>query len=182
MRWWSRFNPASQRPDSIAAPSARFAPVRRRGLSLIEVVASLALLASVGVALLSARASHTKQWNRANRRIEAISATDALLAAWSLQSEGMPESGSGELMNSNGASMGMIWRVTTIADETAQWLDAHILRLEVFDDQVAAQSSNTPSVGRSLMPDEPLLTIELLQHLPSRQARDIEPLQATDSR
>ena len=51
-------------------------------MTLVEVVAGLALLGSVLVALLLARAAYLRQWARADRQLQAVAAADELLTVW----------------------------------------------------------------------------------------------------
>ena len=56
--------------------------LRRPGLTLIEVVAGLALLATVLVLVFAARDRVAHQQVRADRRLAAVAAADALVADW----------------------------------------------------------------------------------------------------
>ena len=70
---------------------------RRRGMTLIEVLASLAILSTVLVGLIMAKARHTRQSKEARERIEACHIADQLLQAWWTAPEGVPEDSSGPI-------------------------------------------------------------------------------------
>ena len=67
----------------------------RNGLTLVEVVAGLALLATLLVTILLAFGAHAGQIRQAERRLEAIAVADELLREWSAAG-GIPEVGSHE--------------------------------------------------------------------------------------
>src|SRR3954469_13058968 len=85
----------------------------RRGLTLVEVVAGLALLATLLVAVLGTKARVTRQWAHANRRLEAIAAADKLLAAWWATPATFPRKSSGNVAGDAGLS----WRTTPVGNE-----------------------------------------------------------------
>jgi hypothetical protein len=106
-------------------------------MTLVEVIAGMALLASVLVAMLLARAGYMRQTARANRRLEAVAAADALLTAWHRDpatlhpGSGGPVAGDGQLA----------WRTRLVASAEAESLGARVVRLEVLDERPAASPS-----------------------------------------
>lgn len=103
-------------------------------MTLIEVVASLALLASLLVGLLLAKARYTRQSALADRRIEAVRAVDRLLAAWWAEPARFPRRGTGPI---DGAA-DLSWRTSLVANPTLNELGAQVVRLEVIDDRPGA--------------------------------------------
>jgi hypothetical protein len=103
-------------------------------MTLVEVVASLALLASLLVGLLLAKARYTRQAALAERRIEAARAADRLLAAWWADPPRFPRRGAGQI---DGAA-DLSWRTSLVANPTLGELGAQVVRLEVLDDRPTA--------------------------------------------
>lgn len=100
-----------------------------RGLTLIEVLASLALLGTLLVALVQARGDHLRQWTLAQRKLEAVDAAERLLEAWWADPATLPRSGSGTLDG------GWRWR-TQVREAPAlehEALHAELVRLEVLE-------------------------------------------------
>ena len=113
--------------------------VRRRsrcvGLTLIEVIAGLALLGWLLSAVVLAKARYTRQLAQANRGIEAIEAADSLLASWWQDKADvpLPLSGWGEVPDSNGLN----WRTSQVTNEAVEDLGAVVIRLEITDRQTS---------------------------------------------
>ena len=57
-------------------------PPRRQGLTLIEVVAGLALMSSILVAVLFLKSRYARQQAIADHHLKSLSAADALLSIW----------------------------------------------------------------------------------------------------
>ncbi|MDB5296725.1 MAG: hypothetical protein JWO31_2708, partial [Phycisphaerales bacterium] len=64
-------------------------------MTLIEVIAGLGLMASVLALVFAARQQVARQQVRADRRLAAVAAADALLADWTRDPRTFPRSGSG---------------------------------------------------------------------------------------
>ena len=108
----------------------------RRGATLLELVAGLALLGGILVALLVARGRHLRQWELSQRRLEAITAADALLTQWWQKPEEFPRNATGRIPSERP----LTWHTRTIPSEEAQRLNATIVRLELFE----ARSHSAP--------------------------------------
>jgi prepilin-type N-terminal cleavage/methylation domain-containing protein len=80
---------------------------KRRGLTLIEVVASITLLSTLLAAMLVAFERHSRQIRRAQRTLAATAAADQWLAVWLQDPEGFPSEGSGGIPGSD-----FTWRTT----------------------------------------------------------------------
>src|SRR5436190_9188313 len=77
--------------------SRRPTPARRLAMTLVEVVAGLALLGTLLAAVLVVRARYAHQSAAAERRLQAVAAADALLSAWHRDPPSLPRSGSGHV-------------------------------------------------------------------------------------
>ena len=75
---------------------------QRRGLTLIEVLAGLALMGGVFAAMLIAHGRFMRQRERAQKREAAIEATDRLLQRWWSEDRPWPVHDTGELAKTNG--------------------------------------------------------------------------------
>ena len=64
-------------------------------MTLIEVVGGLALLGTLLVAVLLAKAKYTRQAATADRKLQAVAAADELLTAWRQDPNALPRDGSG---------------------------------------------------------------------------------------
>lgn len=106
----------------------------RRGLTLIEIMAGLAILGSLLVALLLARGRCQRQWDLANRRLEAIAAAEALLAQWWQDPALLPRSAAGTLAEPST----LAWRTQAVANGPVESLGAAVVRLEILDRQSRA--------------------------------------------
>jgi hypothetical protein len=106
-------------------------------MTLVEVIAGLALLGSVLVAMLMARAGYMRQTARANRRLQAIAAADALLTAWHRDPAALHPGSGGELPGDGQLS----WRSRLVPSAEADGLGARVVRLEVLDERPSASAS-----------------------------------------
>jgi len=100
----------------------------RRGLTLIEVVAGLALLASLLVGCLTAYGHHVRQVRQARQRLAAVRAADALLAQWFQESGRIPVAA----QNSFAGAGQLCWRTRLISDPGAELLASQVVRLEIL--------------------------------------------------
>jgi type II secretory pathway pseudopilin PulG len=135
------------------ASTGGIAPLRRSllprsGLTLIEVVAGIALLSTLLVSTMLAYGLHVRQARAAQRRLEAIAAADRLLAGWGASAEHVPTVAQGEVPGDER----LAWHTQVIENPAAATLGAAVIRLEVYD---------------PALPDEsrPLAAVEVL-HFP----------------
>src|SRR5438105_940290 len=98
-----------------------------RAMTLIEVLAGLALLAALLAGIVSVKARATRQWVRADQRLRAIAAADALLGTWWQDPRTFPRAGAGV------APGGGQWRWQTrvVANPNVEALGAQDVRLQV---------------------------------------------------
>jgi type II secretory pathway pseudopilin PulG len=104
---------------------------RLRGLTLVEVVAGLALLSTLLVAVLMTKTRVTRQWAHAQRKLQATAAADRLLSGWWQDVPRFPRHASGAVPG----DAGLAWRTTPVSNPTAAALRASVVRLEVLDDR-----------------------------------------------
>jgi prepilin-type N-terminal cleavage/methylation domain-containing protein len=110
--------------------SIRFSRRRRRGATLIEVIAGLVVLGVLVTSVTLARARAGRQWAEAERRLAAARALDGLVASWFDGSgETIPVAGRGELAGAPGCT----WRTTAYGDPAVRELGAGVVRVEVLD-------------------------------------------------
>jgi hypothetical protein len=124
---------------------------RARALTLIEVVASLAILGTLLVSMLMARQRYSRQWTLAVRKGEAVSAADQLLSEWWRDPRKLPLEGRGVIAG----HPDLMWRTRTMDNRDADALDAQVVRLEVFT-QAERQKGNTQ------VKEKALATVDLL--------------------
>lgn len=119
---------------------------RTTGITLIEVVAALALLASLLVALLAAHDRLGTQTRQAKKRLKAIEAADRLLLQWTAVEPMQIPSAEGEF--GKGADA-LRWQVTTQGERGLEDFGLQVAELRVFS---SGQESNEP----------PLVSVEFL--------------------
>lgn len=133
--------------DSPATLAALRSPFRRRarrrqalGLTLIEVIAGLALLGTLLVAILLAKGRYARQWTLANRRVEAATAADALLSRWWTDIESFPRDDSGRLDGH------LRWRTSRQEVKAIEDLNVGAVRLEILDTRRQDQKTALVSI------------------------------------
>ena len=127
------------------------------GLTLIEVVASVALLSTLLVGLLSSHAKHLRQINTAHRTNQAIELTDQLLARWFASDDPLPRDKASRFAE----NPTLYWRSTVRSQlRDTEWA-CDTLAIEVFsDDQqqplltVVVLDSPEPSVDDEIVQRE----------------------------
>jgi hypothetical protein len=123
---------------------------RRSGLTLVEVVAGLALLATLLVAVLGTKARVTRQWAHANRKLEAVAAADRLLAAWWATPATFPRKNSGSVPG----DAGLNWRTTPVGNDAVRPLGASVVRLEIVDERQPAAAGAVLATVEVVLDDE----------------------------
>ena len=97
-------------------------------MTLVEVVAGLALLGTLLVALLSARAKVTRQYQGAEARLEAVKVAEELLAGWWREVGRFPRNDVGQV--GEGVSR-FVWRTRVIPNQAMEELSSEVVRLEL---------------------------------------------------
>ena len=127
---------------------------RRRGLTLIEVVAGLALLGTLLTTLLLAHSRHARQIRAAQDKLAAVNALDGLLTRWEIERVQVPQRERGDLPGH--PDLG--WRTRPIRNPSADNLQAGVVAIEVFSQDAELN-------------DPPLCSVELLVPKSSPQPR-----------
>ncbi len=117
----------------------------RRGLTLIEVVAGLALMGTLLAAMLSAKSNFTRQHRHAQRVLAAVAAADDLLMNHWQDIRGLEGLGAGGFNQHDD----LIWTATRINDSSANDWYCKIVRVQVMD------AAGGPG-------DPPLVSVDLL--------------------
>ena len=102
---------------------------RRGGLTLIEVVAAIAILGTVLVGIVIAKARHTHQLARAHRLDLAVGAADDLIAGWWLSEAGVPVAADGPI---EGQPL-MNWQTVVAPNAAIEQLGARVVRVSIRD-------------------------------------------------
>ena len=138
-------SPPTPRPP--AQPPAR----RVAGLTLIEVVAGLALLATLLVAVLTTKAKLTRQWASAQQRLRAAGAADALLAEWWRDVKTFPRQASGTVSG----EPRLAWRTQAVPNDAVNRLGASVVQLDVIDDGGGRTAGEVLASVEVVLDDEP---------------------------
>lgn len=100
---------------------------RQRGLTLLEVVAAIAILGTILVGVVLAKARHTRQIAEARQLRGLVEVTDDLLTGWWADKDGVPIEESGEVMRGGT----YVWATRRIANVAVEELGARVVRVEV---------------------------------------------------
>ena len=119
--------------------------LRRPGLTLLEVVASLTLLATLLVGTILAYGSHIDQVKAAQQRLQATQIAERLLVAWYETEAGVPPRDENVIEGTEG----LRWRTMPLDVDDSNLFQARVIRFEIFD----------PSDG---VKPEPLVYVDLL--------------------
>jgi prepilin-type N-terminal cleavage/methylation domain-containing protein len=134
---------------------------QRRGLTLIEVVASLLLLSSLLAGILVAYGRHARQVRRAQQRIQAVASADHMLADWFRASTRVPKASSGSVPGDKK----LRWRTRPVnGTEPQTALDVEVVRLEILEDSEETEREET----------EPLVSIDLVAPVTDRSVETKE--------
>jgi len=136
---WRQAKRFPRSESSTSAPSVR-------GFSLIEVVASLMLMGILMTSALMAYGSHAAQIRKANDRLAAIDACDALISDWMQRPSAFEGHTSGIL---NRPQQQYRWRRFVLNSHAANRFDAQVVRWEMYQ-----QPRNKHS--------EPIVTLDVL--------------------
>ncbi len=153
-------------------PPCNAESARRAGLTLIEVLAGLALMGTILVALVRAKSDSALQWHEANRRLEGIEAAEHLLRRWTTPAPGMTPGIPATSMAGGERSVpleasGSIedyphlrWQTRIVTNPQAEFLGAQVVRLEILRAETLQPAKQ----------DAPLAYVELL--VPSEEPSD----------
>lgn len=131
------------------------------GLTLIEVVAAIAILGTVLVGIVLAQSRHTRQIARAAQVDAAMEAADRQLEDWWASGGGVPIDDRGEV---EGAPLRWISRV--VPNQALERLDARVVRVEFYETGALAGNAG----DRGAAADKPLLMIDLVLPRPKDPA------------
>lgn len=99
-------------------------------MTLVEVVAGLALLGSLLVSLLLAKVGLARQRVEAENRLAAVAAADALLAEWAASDQPVPRHALGHTGTGNRFS----WTTRIVRLKQVADLSMEVIRLELSQD------------------------------------------------
>lgn len=128
---------------------------RRTGLTLIEVVAAIAILGTILVGIVLAKSRHTHQLTLAQWKMEAVRAADELLTHWWTRPEGIPMNEEGVIKH----TPTMRWKTERVTNPSIEKLGAHVARLEIY----TSGARRTELASQ----DGPLITVDLVLPEPS---------------
>ena len=100
---------------------------RCRGLTLVEVVAALALMATLLVAVLAIKSGLARRRAAADRQLRAVAVADRLLADWWQDPTTFPVGRSGR------ADPALAWTTTVVPSPAAARVGGRVVRLDVRD-------------------------------------------------
>ena len=106
--------------------------MRRPGLTLIEVVAALALMATLLVAILTIKSGLSRRRAAADRRLRAVAAADGLLTQWWTDPATFPVDRSGPVA----ADPSLGWATHALPSPTVARLGGRTVRLDIRDPAV----------------------------------------------
>ena len=133
----------------------------KKGLSLIEVLASIALLGVLLSATLVAIGRHTRQVRLAQDRLIALEVADGLLHQWLVQDGGRLEAEEGSVPD----HPAWRWQVTGRIEPGIEHLGAHIGRVEIVK-QRSAQEEEAVLASLEFVSTSPVTAGQLLQKGP----------------
>jgi prepilin-type N-terminal cleavage/methylation domain-containing protein len=121
-----------------------------RGLTLVEVVAGLALLSTLLVAVLTTKARVARQWSHAQRKLQAVAAADELLTRWWQHKEQFPRQSSGAVAG----DAGLRWRTTSLENPPLNALRTSVVRLDILDQRARRPSDEILASVEVVLDDE----------------------------
>ena len=101
-------------------------PCSRAGLTLIEVVAAVAILGTILVGVVLARSRHTHQLALAGRQRQVVRVADELIAGWWAGS-GVPINASGKIPGHDS----LFWKTRETSNRAINKLGARVVRVEL---------------------------------------------------
>ena len=101
----------------------------RKAFSLIELIAAIAVLGTLLVGIVLAKARHTRQLARADRVHEAVLAADDLLATWWADGPGIPSNSRGPTPTDDTLQ----WTTRPVEHDALERLGARVIRVSIHD-------------------------------------------------
>jgi len=133
------------------------------GLTLIEVVAAIAILGTLLVGIVLARARHTHQYARAESARVAVDAADRLISRWWLNGRHVPVGKAGQFE----AHPTLRWRTREVDNEKINLLGARVVRVEVL--RADAETGSDPQARA-----EVLFHVDLVMPRPESERQPAE--------
>lgn len=115
-----------------------FGGLRRGGLTLLEVIVAIVLLATLLVGVLVATGRHLRQIRAADQRRQAIEIADGLLAQWLRDPQRIHVPASGKSRD------GFIWRTRELPSTQVLSLGLRIVRVEIMDEKDQGTEGQRP--------------------------------------
>lgn len=116
---------------------------RRSGVTLIEVLAALALLGSLAVAMVLSRGRLGEQYGLAEKKREAVQVADAMLARWwAAEPKRVPAGVSGRVEG----HPGWVWETEVVPNKGLTAFDARVVRLRIMDETALGDPVELTSV------------------------------------
>ena len=132
---------------------------RPAAFTLIEIAAALAILGTLLVGILLAKASHTRQLARAERKAGAVQAADRLIREWWHSAEGVPRNASGRVPDPRADRSGSFrWRTRVVERSGLRGLPARAVRITLS------------SAGEGPPDEDPLVAVTLVLPPPGADA------------
>jgi len=123
---------------------------RQAGLTLIEVVAAIAILGTILVSVVIAKSRHTRQVATAERRAVAVRLADKMLTQWWASETGLPYPASGKV---EGDST-LTWDTRVVGNDILGPLGARVVRFQMHDAR--------PTTVTHASHEEPLVIVDLV--------------------
>lgn len=136
------------------------------GLTLVEVVAAVAVLGVILVGVVLAKSRHTRQVAMAGRQQVAVRAADALIADWWKRPEGVPVGEWGVLED----EPSLAWETRVVPNARIERLGARVVRVELRD--ARPQKRRTEEKTGDGEVRGPLVTVDLVLPDPDRTASE----------
>ena len=139
-------------PSSTSLAAATRRDGRRRGLTLVEVAAGLALMAGLLVAMLAIKSRAARQLSDADRHLRGVAAADRLLSQWWADPTTFPIDRAGSVPD----DPALTWQTTRVpADPALARVGLRVVRLQVIDPRTPPGGSPVlASVELTLPPAE----------------------------
>lgn len=133
------------------------------GLTLIEVIAAIAILGTVLVGIVMAKGRHMRQMALTHRQADIVSATDDLISRWWLNGQTIPAPRSGTLSG----DPTLVWQTRLVTHPVLKSLEAQVVRLEVFDTRALP--------GEQVASSEPIIQMDLVVSMPPADKPATQP-------